>query len=637
MAVNKSGSDKNQNQPNQNKSTMGAAFEEAYQNAAQQGSAQASQTNAKPRGTGRRGSFMDINSTMRRPMSRKSTGEIVVKFQDVLNAQMERNFKEGFENAFKLLVLDNNTNNIGPLSCLLVCYNEGDFLAVYTLLVEASGDPLKPKVINLNNQNIQIDTVPGDVFTNYLWSKITDYVQSAYGRRFNVIDAGALVLPSELEPEDEEHMRQVMFNASQACFTIMENNVGGKEEPFTIAEVNSGSESLVARLSYSPTGDQSETATGLPVRSDVHITLEGSLNGSSSEDGFEQVMDLATIDGYVDLVYSPPAPVAPNQPVQTQHYYPRFVITRADTQIDAITMETILLSLAQSTLLSRNGAWAGVFRQRHDVKGMDTRDIGAIGYEVNLSGDPQAKPDRIDTKAKSFDLNALYQLVTAAINGSLMYSMDVEEVGDLSWIHQAFIASANGNNVAYQLIADAANTLTMGHFANHFTGGPITINDNNRIHLGYYIDSKGQHRDLRDIDYLAMLNLAGKDDPATVVKWGETFDNHNIPMEVRLETRAKILKSVLGQNVHFKGYAQRINFAPDFIIALNKACTAAGLVIRPDKLIPEFGSAPTRGNFNAAQFGISGNEVNNLFNYGGNAWGNVHQSGMGFQGRFGRG
>lgn len=611
-----------------------AAMEKATQN--QQSGSKGGYQNSGA-GQGRRRNMMDINTSMRRPVSRKSSGEVVLQYCDKLEALMGRNFKEGFENSFKLLVLDNNASNVGPLSSILVCYHERgpekDHLAVYTLLVEASASRLQNRFINVGGRNVEVETVAGDVFNEFHWGRVEDFVQTTYGAKLDVIDAGIMVLPSELDPEDDEHLRRVLFNSTQACYTVMEDTVGTTEEPFSIAWINTGSENLTARLDYNP--GQAESATGDPIRSDVRIVLQGSLagNNASNEAGFDMVRDLASVDGFVDLVYTPPKPAPYGQMPQTQHYHPRLILTSVDSEVDAITMELQLLALAQVTLLTHNHAWAGVFRPRHNVKGVDTRDIGAIGYEVSMAGD--GTKERVDTKSQAFDINALYQFLSMNISDKLIISMDVEETGALSWIHQAFAAAAGGNPGANSYILDAANNLTNGHFTSFFQGGPIAIDDQNRIHLGYYIDNEGTRRDLREIDYLALLNHAGKDDPSLVAKWSDTFDNVSIPMEIRLEDRTKILKALLtSQNVHVKGYARRYTLSPDFIRALTQACGKAGLVIRPNNLIQDFNNGTVRGNQAAASFGIGGGDVNNLFNSGQSAWGGYQSTG--FHGRFGR-
>lgn len=633
----------------------GSAMGEAFSRAAGSENMNTGTDQGRPRNQRRGSGVMDINRRLARPMSRKSTGEVVMRYQDAFQKQMERNFRDGLATGFKMVVLDNNTSNVGPLSSLLVCYEQAvkgqTHLAVYTLLIEASGSRLNNRVINMGGRNVEIRTVPGDVFNDYLWNKIVDHVNTIYGRRMEVMDAGAMVLPSEMDPEDDEHVRRVIYNATQACYTVMENNVGGNEEPFSVSWVQGGAETLTSRLDYNP--GNAESSSGEPIRSDVCISLQGSLSERMSEGGFEEVRDLSRVDGYVDLVYSPPQQQAMLQQqmmmamrpgvmpgvVGNQYYYPRFIITRMDSEVDAITMELQLLSLATTTMLTRNMAWAGVFRPLRKKKGIDKRDIGAIGYEVNLTGDPSLKPEKVDTKSDAFGLPELYQLLTATIHNELVFSMDIEEVGELSWIHQAFIAAANGNKDAYQLILDAANNLTNGRFAAVFQGGPIAIDDNVRIPMGYYLDEEGQRRDIRDIDYVAMLNLAGKDDPNLVMKWDEVFNNTQIPAEVRLEEQIKILEMMLGQSLHIKGYARRITFDMNFIVALSTACANAGLSIQQANLIQEFAGTGMRGNFNIGQYAVGSQQVGGFFNYGPTTpWGNQTGQGYygGFTGRFGR-
>jgi hypothetical protein len=520
-----------------------------------------------------------------------------------------------------------------------VCYNEkyaGQYYtAVYTLLIEGSSAALNSRIINIGGRNVEIDVVAGDVYNNYLWATIQAHVKASYGTELNILEAGQMVLPRELNPEDEEHLRRVIFNATQACFTIMERALGNVEHVFTIADVDQRTESLIARLDYNP-GD-AESATGEPIRSDVRIALQGNIARNAEAGGFEQVRELVVVDGYVDLTYCPPPLPIPGQMPVTQYYYPRFVITRADTAVDAITMELQLLALYQSTLLNRNMSWSGVYRQRHHIKGTDTRDIGAIGWEINLSDDPQAPPKRVDTKAKSFGDQQLYQLITQTIWDRLLYSMDIEEVGELSWIHQAFIASPSSKE-AYDLVLEAADKLTLGFFKTHFVyNTPICYDDYIRVHLGYYVDEEGIRRDLRNLDYLALLNIVGKDDPRLVIDWAETYDNVDMPIELRLEKRAGILRTILGSTLRIKGYARRITFNPAFMIALNTSCVDAGLVVRPNNLIQDFSGVGVRGSRNAGQYAVNPQQMQGGFVYGQNRFGD-NRNGMNqqFTGMYGR-
>lgn len=642
MAVNNTGG----NKPTQSTFTdaMGAQGQ-TQQNAQPQQEApsmnqqQQAQSNPLRRG----GSIMDINSLMSRPMSRQSSGEVVLRYEQALRTMMEANLRDESAPDFKLLVLDNNAANVGPVSSLLICFNvqhhQQRYTAVYTLLVEGSAERLEPKTYSFGgNRNVAIDTVPGDVFatSDHLRDKIEEHVKVTYGNsEIRVLDAGAMTLPTELSHEDDYHLRQVLFNASQACFTVMEQVVGQAEPPFTVGMVNSSAEALSARLTYNSgegEGAQDETSTGLPIRDDMNITLVSSQN-QQHNDGFSQTRPIATVSGFVDLVYQPPfggqqTPMNLTQQQQmqhaaTKHYYPRFVITKMDTAVDAITLELQLLTLAQATLASNQMAWAGCFRPRTNIKGkqLDIHDIGAVGYEVPLSGDVNAKRSKVDTKSASFDIQQLYQLLITTFHDDLIYSMDIEEVGELSWIHQLFFVASRGDQGAEKMIKQAADNLTDGHFsAIHHElvqqqGGDsrVAVDDQNRIHLGYYNDN-GQKRDIRDVDYLALLNVTGKEDPEAVVRWGETFDNTSIPEEIRLADRAELIRGMMGSNVEFKGYARRITFIPTFLVALNAACHRAGLNVRTSNMIQEFQGGVMRGNMTAGNYGVNSQSVNGLFN-----------------------
>jgi hypothetical protein len=594
------------------------------------------------------GSFLDLNGILTRPMSRRSTGEITAQYKKKLDELLSNHIKEGFDHTFKILVMDNQEGNTGPLSAILICYHRlvgtEHHCSVYTLLIEGSCELLPPRTYTINGRSVQVETAPSDVYTTGMSNKIALHIQQVHGQPMKVIESGMMVVPRETSYEDDFHMRQIAYVATQAAFTSS-SRLGHQDQPvFNLNMINTNDTSLTAKIAYSAQNDfnsgQAETVTGLPVRSDIHISLIGSLNTvdrSQNDLGFEPSRELVSIDGYVDLIYNQPPPPMPGQLPITQHYVPNFVITRADTQIDAITMELQLLALAQATLVSQNWAWAGAFRPNHDITGMDLRDIGAIGYEINLNGGDGGKPKRVDTKASDFDGNALSQFIQMNIHKDVVYSMDVDEGGDLSWINELFLESAYGGAVgsqAAQYIIQAADNLTNNAFSATFQGGPIVSHASNRVHLGYYKEVDGSLHDIRDIDYLAILNLLGKNDLTTVAQWGETFDNDAIPLEIRLETRLNIIKQVMSNNFTLKGYARRILFNPAFLNSLNQACYNAGLIIRPHNMIQEFAQGMSRGSYNMMQYALPSESVHALFT---NQPQSYRNSGIGnYQGYFSR-
>ena len=589
----------------------GIKVEEQRNTQQQQQSQQNMHQNTQQGQVRKRGSIMDVNTRHGRPMSRASSAENVQAFLVALNETFDANMSKNHRDAFQLLVLDNNRAPVA-FSSILVCYQERDKVTVYTLVVEGSGSKLNNQYVSLSGQQCEVEIVTADIYNqDSFWEQIQILINEHYGiSGLEIFDAGGLVLPDELKASDDVAIRKIAYNAVNATYTIMDANLGVQEEPFSVSSIGQN-DMLTAHLDFS--GEPIHNSVGLPIRSDVKISLRGSVQANNTI-GLQQQRDMTEVNGYVDLVFQKPGQAAYGQPQMTQSYYPRFVITRAESDIDAETLELQLLALHTSALLAKNMAWAGVYKPRY-IDGVDMRDIGAVGYEINLTGDPNQKPERIDTKSDAFGLQQLQQLVSATINDSLIYSMDIEEMGELSWIHQIFIAAANSDDNAYGSLIQAANNLTNNAFSQFFGNEPICYDDGNRIHLGYYVDEHGERRDLRDLDYLAVLNLVGKSNPAMVEEWENTFTQSEIPLEMRMERRRNIMKALYSGKMEVKGFARRITFNPNFIIALSQACERAGLVVRPGNLVETFGAQHVRGQGNAAQYAVHGQQLGTAFSY----------------------
>lgn len=646
MSVNRTGNGNNGNNSQPQQQPQNSAMSDAFRTAGHQTQQQPQAETRSPNMNQPR-SVLDIDRRLSRPMSRNTAGEAVIKAHAALDDILKKDFAPEQVKDYRLVILDGPSNMLA-LSAVLVCFLLNDagtqHVAVHSLLVETAGHRLSNKTINIAGNQVEVTTVSGDAYDATMWSSIEQQLQTSIGRNAKIHDAGASVLPYELSSEDRDRLRAVLYNAGEAAFSVMDNALGGVQEPFNVSWVDNRDQ-LAARLDFSPIPD--ETATGLPVRTDFTISLQG-VNNSNPSAQVEQVRDLTRVSGFVDLVYAgqqqqqPQYGFQPQQPLDTRTYFPRLVMTGLASEVNAITMELQLLGLSTSTLMSRNNAWAGVYRKdfnrAHLTNGdEDLRDIGAVGFEVNLTGDPQAPRDRINTKVQSFGDAQLYQLLGATVHQQLIYSMDVEEAGTLSWINLAFIAASENKKGAIDMIIQAADTLSMGQFTKLFpVGEPIAFDDQNRIHLGYYTTKNGERRDLRDVDYLAMLNQLGKNDMAKVVEWSDTFDRKEIPLPIRLATRLKLLQAVLGDSVRVKGFARRITFNPNFITALNQAVANAGLVIRPDNVANVF-SGGTRGDVNIGQYAVAQNFNTSLYNYSTPGYGNAGRSFMGANlGRFGR-
>lgn len=577
----------------------------------------------KPHVTPRAGTgsgVQDLPALMRKsPVGLSGYGEAVKKLANTIR-EILKSESQDQETDIKIHVLDNQQRST-VLSAVIISVGTirgtQSYAAAHALIVEASASRLPKITMNNGTQPIEYSAVAGDTYNAPMWDKVKAFVAESYPTNTIIRDASCTVIPTEMDLTDVDSVRAVLFYAIQGVYYTLENLVGHVPEPWSVSKFTRN-DRVTAKIDFTP--QPLITTTGLPVRSDVSIILNASNTQVNQYDMLPTAgKDFSRVDGYVDLVYKqPPRPAYGQHPV-TQHYHPRFVMTNFAPLLEGVNLELLLLALSSATLLSRNDnyVWGGVFRQRYGAE-TNLRDIGAIGYDIPAlvgaaAGD---KGGKIDTQASSFTPESLYQLLSSMIHPRLVFSFDVEETGSLSFIHNDFVAAAGNNQDAVQRIVDACNRLTDNIFARHYPGGPIVYDDNNRVHLGYYIDGKGNRKDIRELDYLAILNMVGKNDPTIAAKWANTFDRTDIPWEQRLDERERLLTSLVGQgSFRITGYGRRITFYPQFVAALASAIAEAGLVIQPGQQAFFFGDQVVRGNDSIDQWAFAGMSANPLFNY----------------------
>lgn len=591
-----------------------------------------------PRGNAAQPEILSINSMFGGPMARSAAAGHVLGFQKVINTKLDENLSDAQRPAFQVHVMDRSQGI--ALATLLLCHvvqHSGEYhVGVYAMVVEASGDSKIPSgYVNIGNLSVEVERVSGDTINRELWEKVVLFLRDQYGPKAIFHDAGALVLPNELSPDDMDRLYQTTFTAIQALYTVLEGTVIAQAAPISVKMT----EGATITATLDPNPPELFNAVGAPVRNDMSVTVRAASANTNQASLHEAALDLTIVNGYMDLIYQKPVmpPVVnPYVAIPSQHYYPRFVITNLDSRVRAITLELWLLALASAPLIGRQWAWTSAFLPRYtDGSGPDLRDIGAIGFEINPTNDPQAVPERIPTKSDSFSRKDLFDLLQRWFHEEVVYSLDVEEAGPMTWLTQTFIAAANGNAEAQRAIIEAANNLTNGRFAQLWNGGDIAQDDQNRIHLGTYADTQGRKRDIRDLGYLGMLNLIGEKDKPAFDEYISTFERTDQPLELRMSTRAKILNAVTRQQFVLKGYARRITFTSAFIGTLDAAIQAAGLVIRPNNVQVLEGQGATRGNFNAQQFAVPNVVGAGTFSYQQPQYGNYRgMVGQPYLGRF---
>lgn len=533
-------------------------------------------------------SFHNGSFFSRAPIGRNIGSEALLKLQKAMETVYAASAPQ-FD--VKMVALDNNNEKTLAFSALVVCVVDKTMpttgVAYYTMVIEGSGEKIPPRFENIGGQQIEITRVTSEAFDSILAREVQKKLRVQYPQQ-NLINSEGCVIPSGFNHEDAAQVHAVAVNAGMACFTELST----RHPNFTDLNLSMQSKDSTLVVNHRYERKQVTDGVGSPVRSDVQITFQSQQNngnqaGRSVNDG-GRTMKVSQIDGFIDLVWAPAIDVNPytayqqqNMQLKNQKYLARFVMTNMENEF-LQTLPAYLLSLVTAQAVGRDNNWFNSFKPRMLAPNeQDMYDIGAINLEVNVENNPSGVGAIIDTKSATFGVPELVQLLSSTFRPGLVMSLDVADNGPSSWCTSVFAEASIGNPDATSAIFNAAMQLTNGLFQSHFpAGAPIFVDQGNRIHMGHYEDRNGTKRDIRDIDYLAVLNMLSND-LTTVQDFSNTFNNSGMDINVRLAKRKQIIMGI-AQRAEITGFATRVTFSSQFSEALSSAVAAAGFTTRLD-------------------------------------------------------
>ena len=540
-------------------------------------------------------SFDMVGGLFGAPIPRSLGSEVLNKLNDAL-IEFYKKANANLEISTILLDKDNETNL--AFSGIAVCVRNLSLqelgVAAHILIVEATGDDLRPAIISNAGYRAEIPRVTGDALdSDYL--KIARAKISARYPSLPIRVVDGCVVPRNFDIENKNLILKLAFNAAFSCSNELEvNNPIFRELNLTKLNKVDG-RNLFINIDFRTNRSDSRTqhledAVGNPIRSDVMVKFvyqkpsqqQGKINPINVGNPDINVCEIA---GFTDLLWAPVVQgpmvnpyMMPNANyAATQKYAARFIICDVRSNF-SYTLGSILLNIYSVMALRDFNNWAQSFRPSSTGRDLDIRDIGALNIRANITNDPSGFGKRVDTKTDSFKANDFSNYIATMIQEGLIVSMDVPECGPQSWYLSVFAAAANKSSVAYNLIYDAADQLTNGNFSRIFQkGSPIFVDSNDRVHLGYWETKDGVKRDIRDFDLLAVSNYFGENNPQLIGEWCDTWVESRGPIEGRLNFREKLIRSMSGESAVINGFAQRVTFVNSFLDSLVKASSDAGL------------------------------------------------------------
>uniref|UniRef100_A0AB39CCQ2 Nuclear shell protein n=1 Tax=Pseudomonas phage RVTF4 TaxID=3236931 RepID=A0AB39CCQ2_9VIRU len=511
---------------------------------------------------------------------------------------------------------------MGSILVLKLVDNRGTpAILVKALPILDNSVPIKPKTFQIQNgynafDKYEVKPDASDIFTPLYWSRIVSYVRTATGHpNAAVYNAGPQEIHSEFDFEDRGLVRNLLIKAVNS----VEDAMGrlSDERPFSLAtDMQSQDEILAATIDY--TGIQAETNTGLPIRSDIAVSLQRRKKQHQGQqvqenEYYDADSQLNTVHMFVDLEYSPQqvqqiygmpasAPVPP--------FVPALVVTavKQANWIMANTPEMYFFSLGNAYRATNGQGWAKVFLPTIG-RTKDPRDIGATGY---LS----PKGLKVETKSDTFTEADFAGLMFSQVQQNPVIMLDLDRMGDNSYVETMILDSLGGPNAEAAkagIIRILCNLYGRENFLSVFDAATDWLFQpyGTDFNLGHYPGEDGGMRDRRDLDTLAALNFS-EGLQSEFMDWYGAKCNPNVHPEVRRKKSEVYDKQYLG-NVTYTGRVTRVLVNPKLIAAMDAASSKAGLQITMDNVGSIFGAQRFQGNMNLQGMNVMG--VANVQNY----------------------
>lgn len=477
--------------------------------------------------------------------------------------------------------------------------NSGQLVSVtYSVLLIEDGVELEPMIQNIGARAVEVPTTLFDTYDD----PYNDEVRILIAQHVDGIHSGVKLIFSgvsnvyrNVDVEDNDQIDPILYAlGKQVVSAVTDETVhGNADRSATLGKViRDNNYKLVATLTPHPTN--LNDPSGLPIHADMLITTRAfsqqprGQNQQARRSPLRNSFQLCQVGVMLDLMYVEPnttrslsrrdAYVGRNREEEQPHYVGNVIVTHLENE-SMMTLATTLLGLSTAMIAHADEVYPEMLKSTRDKDRIPLGDIGSIGYEIP---DDEGTYGKIDINSAEFTSDGdamLYQMVYSNLHPELMLSIDIPESILGARPVKILEKTANGDVRALERVVKTINTLTDGHFLedNIWATDNILSNRPIMIPMGYWLDPKGNMRDLREINYLAALDHAGrKDDREFMNRWEQslTDDNQTIGVAERIE----LMELMVGRgNVFVKGYAWRYFIDRDFIEALASATVSTNI------------------------------------------------------------
>lgn len=536
-------------------------------------------------------SFHNNTGLFSSPIGRNPGTEVLVS----LSEKLGQIYKDAKDSAleFTLVPMDRNNEQALYFSCLVLVAaprRDSKIAAYHTLILESSNDAPQANHVNIGGEMVEVARSAADAGDDELVKAVLNKLNSQYPN-VHFYNAESMVVPRSFDLENKDAVHRLALNASLAAASELVRHVPG------YADLNMAAFAKDSSLVVTPRFESGivHNVDNLPRRQDMKILFGSQQNtkqNNQSLNSGDRAIPLAEISGYVDLLWSPAQMqggqypggygMMPGYQQPTQKYVANFIMTNFQSPKFS-TLGGLLLALTTVRAVSDHNNWFGAFRSNGVRSNM--RDVGYLNIEARLGQTDQNAPGvPVETSMDSFTSVDLFHYLSKLIAPGLAISIDVPESGPESWLTSVLsVASSESPDAhnAQQMIYSTANQLTNGEFGKIFPAGASMFeNIGNIVETGYYEAEKGDLRDIRDIDYVAVAAMTRE--LVDIQRWSDTWMATRIQPAKRLDTRRRMIRELTGGKAVITGRVNRVTLSAAFLDALSKGCAMVGVAPRLD-------------------------------------------------------
>lgn len=501
-----------------------------------------------------------------------------------------------------VLELDRNVDPNIHFSCIVIASQSmvSPELGVgyNVIMLESTGDDLKPQIETVNNEAIEIPRFPEAASDQRLVELAQNLLWSKFGTSTQLFMSDTQVVPRDFDHEKKEAIRGLITTAAMAAtmsLTMFAENGKYFTDLNLVTELRQkrgdvGDADLSFVYNFNPQVLMDNL--GFPTRASVVIQAstgyrKAKQTASPNSAGGPKV--ISETCGYVDLMPIAPRamPFFDGQTMQIPRRLAAVYVLDALRTSFAYTPGAMLLDILVAADMNKENAWVNAFVSKSRARGgsndLDLTDVGAITIDVPSRENPQVPEARPDTRSQTFTMDALTNFLGTYVKQELNIAMDVPIASSTSWHLSLFAQAALGSPGAIQRANQAMDRLTNGEFLKTLPAGtPIFAGTPMTLERGYWDDGSSR-RDLADVDYVAVCNYAdATNNPAIVERFTNTFLQTSRSQAYRLKERRDIIQEVTRHTAVFVGRSIRCFFNGAWLANGVKSLATAGITTSSD-------------------------------------------------------